>query len=549
MRIRLYLFLLLFGGLCTVPVLRAQSAVSLVHVDRPFYVNGEVVWYKLYLPSNMTSQRFTVRLDVMDDRGERVDYVYLPSTVGRMVDGYYAIPYDAREGWYQLRFVVWIPELEAEEAIGSVRLPIYNDLQDSPGTATVEEAQFRGAAEGVRDQLQVDLELLTPNPQPGDRVRVRLRARDAAGQPVRASASVAVTDRALTQTDDWFRGTVFTRQFFPRYTGIAKGIVLTGQVEQEKGAPFLNPVVAAWSPAQQRVFYAKTKVETGKFALELPDFTGPQELQFLEIRQDSLALDLQPAGSPFREQLPVNDLVRRYQELSALRKRIYQLDNQTEYLLPRQRTLPDTAVLEPNEVVAFTDYQQFKDVYTFFREVRTTLEFTPRGGRYTARMYNPAIDKYNPGPPIFILDGKVTRDADYIGRLPTSELERVEIFYRQRDLQRQFSALGNYGVVIIHSIDGNLEVPASETADIRTINGYQPRAEFPVLDPADRILPLLRPTLLWAPNVQLGDDGAAELEWIQTDDLSTFRIEVIVQDEWGLRGRAELSYRSVAGSR
>lgn len=549
MRLRVC-FLLILLGLVMAPVLRAQSAaVSQVHVDRPFYVNGEVIWYKLYLPASMTNQRFTVRMDVVNDRGERIDYVHLSSTVGRTVDGYYAIPYDAREGWYQLRFMAWIEELAAEEAIGSVRIPIYNDLSDGPGVELTEEARYRGATEGTPARLKVDIEMLTPNPQPGDRVRARLRVTDLAGQPIVGSASVAVTDRALTQTDDWFRGTVFTRQFFPRYTGMAKGIVLTGAIEQENGAPFLNPVLSAWSDAQQQVFYAKTNVESGQFSLELPDFTGPQEVQFMEIRQDSLAVDLEPAGTPFQEQLPVNDLVRRYQELSALRKRIYQLDNQTEYLLSKERSLPEAAVLTPNESVSFTDYEQFKDVYTFFREVRTTLEFSQRGGLYTARMYNPAIDKYNPGPPVFILDGKLTRDADYIGRLPTSELERVDIYYRQRDLLRQFSALGNYGVVVITSIDGNLEVPASEMADIRTINGYQPPAEFPVLDPADRVLPLLRPTLLWDPQVAIGADGTAEFEWIQTDDISTFRIEVLVQDEWGLRGRAEMSYGSVAGTR
>jgi hypothetical protein len=549
MRIRVCFLFLFLWGCCAAPVLRAQSVVSLVHVDRPFYVNGEVIWYKLYLPTRMTNQPFTVRMDVMDSQGERVDYVYLRSTVGRMVDGYYAIPYDAREGWYQLRFVAWIPELEVEETVGSIRIPIYNDLTESPAGTMVEEARYAGAVEGVKSQLQVELELLTPNPRPGDRVRARLRVKDPAGDPVAASASIAVTDRALTQTDDWFRGTVFTRQFFPRYNGIAKGMVLTGRIEQEKGAPFLRPVLAAWSPAQQQVFYANTKVETGAFALELPDFTGTQDLQFMEIRQDSLAVYLEPPGTPFQEQLPVNDLVRRYQELSALRKRIYQLENQTEYFLPPQRILPDTVELVPNETVDFSRYQQFKDVYTFFREVRTTLEYSTRGDRYSARIYNPAIDKYNPGPPIFILDGKVTRDADYIGRLPTSELERVEIFYRQRDLLRQFSALGNYGVVILHSIDGNLDVPASETADIRPINGYQSPAEFPVLDPADRSLPLLRPTLFWDPQVAVGADGTAEIEWIQTDDLSSFRIEVLVQDEWGLRGQVEATYQSVAGSR
>lgn len=550
MRTRILPLLLLLLGLGAASSLAAQAAVSVVHIDRPFYVNGEVIWYKLYLPATLQSERFTVRLDVMDDRGQRVDYTYLRGTEANVLDGYYAIPYDAREGWYQLRFVAWVPQSTKEETIGSVRVPIYNDLTDNSAVAVVEEARYEGAEIGTIPELRVTVEVLTPDPRPGDRVRARLRVMDQAGRAVAAHASVAVTDRELTRSADWFRGTVFTRQFFPRFSAIPEGIVLTGRIKQENGDLFTSPVLSAWSPALRRVFYAKTAPETGAFSLELPDFAGPLRLQFMEIRRDSLAVDLEPEGVAFQEKLPINELIRRYQELSALRKRIYQLANQTEYLLPRTRGLPDSATLVPDETVDLGKYERFKDVYTFFREVRTTLEYTPRGGQYTARVYNPAIEKFNPGPPIFILDGKVTRDADYIGRLPLSELQRVDIYYRQRDLLRRFSALGNYGVVVLHSIDGNLEVPASEMEDITVVQGLQSAADFPTLDPADLTLPLLRPTLWWSPDVRTGQaDGGTELEWIQSDDISTFQIEVLVQDAAGRRGRAEATYRSVARSK
>ncbi|MBK9491173.1 MAG: hypothetical protein IPO07_22080 [Haliscomenobacter sp.] len=164
-------------------------------------------------------------------------------------------------------------------------------------------------------------------------------------------------------------------------------------------------------------------------------------------------------------------------------------------------------------------------------------------------MYNPGNFIDYPSAPIFILDGKVTRDADFIARLKTNQIEQIDLFYQPDQLFANFKAIGRSGVVNIRSKSG-MAIPADEEADVFSINGLQTPVEFPTLL-ADQIRtkvgqPFFRPQVYWNPNLETDAQGLARFSFVQTDDWSHFQIEVLVQAENGAFGRGVAEYKVLA---
>ena len=80
MRIYLVLFFLAWTLFCQPLSGQAlQPDRYLVHLDKSFYVTGEVIWFKLYLPKAHQGQGFTLRVALFNPKGEVASYFFLPT--------------------------------------------------------------------------------------------------------------------------------------------------------------------------------------------------------------------------------------------------------------------------------------------------------------------------------------------------------------------------------------------------------------------------------------------------------------------------------------
>jgi hypothetical protein len=325
------------------------------------------------------------------------------------------------------------------------------------------------------------------------------------------------------------------------------------QVVDAQGDPRIASVIGAWSGQEQKMYFSSRTNQEGVSLLKQPAFTGEKVIQYLGY--DKEVEDIRTAAIPntvpaVEKKLVVTPGLLTYLEKSQQRKKIFQYYGQLEFdLTPAPRQI-DKAVLKGDQVFRINEYETFDNFATFFQENLSPLRFGEdrENNRYTTYMYNPRNNRNNkrlPGNPLFIVDGKATRNADFVGRLDLEQVETVQLYFRPETLRSQFNVMGANGVVTIEmGGEDDVQLPTADEANRYRISGLQRPATFPVFNPENTPAnqPFFRPQLFWDPSVTIGSDGKGTVSYYQSDARGTFRIEVMVQDAEGRRGYQTLIY-------
>ena len=148
------------------------------------------------------------------------------------------------------------------------------------------------------------------------------------------------------------------------------------------------------------------------------------------------------------------------------------------------------SIRQYDEEIVDEEYEDFEFMSIFFKENLTPLrfEFQDIDSTYLAKMYNPknqsAYDKFFSGKPLIIVDDIVTRNGDFLARMRMKDVEKVELYYDLKKLNKQYKLFGSNGVTKITTYDKIESLPVFEANNMITINGVQKAAAFPVFDPA-----------------------------------------------------------------
>ncbi len=127
-------------------------------------------------------------------------------------------------------------------------------------------------------------------------------------------------------------------------------------------------------------------------------------------------------------------------------------------------------------------------------------------------------------------------DMDYI--------EEVVLMYRPENLRKKFKAIGRSGVVKISTNLRDVKISEKDAENVFSINGLQPKAAFPEFKPNDipSQQPFFRPQLYWNPNIVTNEGGNADFLFYQSDDVSTFNLQIVAQGTDGKFGTTTKSY-------
>jgi len=527
-----------------------------VHLDKSFYVNGEVMWYKLYLPETFRGQQPAIKVKLIDKEGDAHFETFLRPGGGRFTHGYYKIPFDFPTGMYHLVFLASENQAERPVLLAESAVPVYNDeSRELAAEMTQAPPQATEATESsFSEELQVDISLSGDKISSRDPVSVSVTVRDASGRPLQANLSVAVTDWELVNLGVNPRPTVKTGETIPQKTATRLDTALYAKVKitDEAGTPLQANVLGVFSPKDHQWTYTTSNTAGFSF-VELQSFSGVKSIQFLGYEKETESIRAELLGDRlplFENPLVFNKNIEKYLDLSRRRKKIFQHRSALEFELnPPQTPEPHTPP-KPDLVIEVKDYESFDNLATFFREVPKPLRFRlDKDSTYYAEVANPqALSRnfYYSGKPLFIIDGKITRNADFVGRMPTDQIQEIGLFFRRASMREHFNVFGNSGVVVITTSIPDVEIPEDEAEDILPVTGLQAEAPFPVFHP-DQLdnnphLAFFRPQLYWNPVVETDENGQASFSFYQSDDRSTFRIEVVAQSEDGRMGRGVLEY-------
>jgi hypothetical protein len=522
----------------------------IVHLDKSFYINGEVIWYKIYLPEIVKNRSVALKVVLTNGAGEAQDYSFIKTGGEMHAEGYYKIPFDITPGVYHLFFQGLDDVNRVPVTLAEVPIPIYSDEQIP--AAAAESTVPSGGTANVANELKVEVSLDNGSVRNREEARVQVKVTDGAGRPVQAGLSVAVTDWDLAGSEVMNLPNLQAGGMaFPSALYNLIGSVYTrSRLVSELGDPLQANVLGAYSPKENKMYYTKTNAQ-GEIFLEFPDFYGSRPVQFIGYDREYEHISLAPAAGPSVEKpesLVYTPGIIDYLNHSRQRKKIFQMYKSLEFSLDPEIPEQQAPLLESDLTMEVQKYQRFENLAVFFREILTPLRFRAvNDTTFAARMYNPRnnwVDNYFPGKPLFIVDGKATRNGDYIAKIPTDHIQTVEIIFEPAKLRRYFNVFGNNGVSIITTNLPEVYLPKEDEEDILRINGLQPKVAFPTFEPeqAGRHRPFFRPQLYWHPTLSTNGNGECNFSYLQSDDRSTFRIQVVAQGADGKIGTGQLIY-------
>ena len=301
------------------------------------------------------------------------------------------------------------------------------------------------------------------------------------------------------------------------------------------GAPVQTNLLPVFDPATFTFGFSKTDA-TGSFVLQTGKFTGKKNLQVRSLEGTELRPTVKVPSAGGSRRIPVvTRSVAEYIDLARRRRKIYQLFATVETEINAASMPQERRQLKVNRDFNVQDYKQFPDMYEFFREVGGELRVRLKKDNYVARLYNAPNQRFFEDTPLYIVDGKLTRNSNYINKLKPSDIAYLAYFYDNKALRRDFPALGNNGVVQIETVRESANFPAADAAGIFTVKGLQPAATFQPRTAGNDDIPALSPLLLWSTGA---GEQSATVALPATDDFGNYLVVVVARGSDGQLRRA-----------
>lgn len=524
-------------------ILAGQTNDPIIHLDKSFYVSGEIIWYKVYLPKGMNEG--VLQMIIANEKGEALGSNFLRISEQGFAEGHFKIPYDWSSNYYYFNLEAAHQQSTQSSTLASFALPIYNDLDDLPANIEIQEPADNPNS-FLEDELDIQLSLDKTQYQPGSPIQLTVKINQKDGSPAESHFSISVRDGKLTNRKDARFSNLVRGNRLEASTTFASSINLQGKLRDLKGNPLQTNYLAAYFPDRRTFHYSKSN-DQGEFFISLPDIDGEEEMQFGVYLTDDFQVQLHQAEiiDP-KGTLPYSPAILKYLEASRDRKKIYQLFSSLETSIPIENKRSVKKEWKPDRRIIFDRYEPFKNVQTFFHEIITTLKLRERegGDKIIAKVFNPAteIRTYYLGWPLFIINDRLTWNADYIGRLNPRQLDEAHIFHDYPKLMDYFGPIASSGLAVFKTKPDRLNLPDSLDRNVFTIQGFQPKVDFKeVFQPGEEI-PTFRSVLYWNSALRTDRRGQRKVNFQASDDISTFEIEVVAQDEEGRMGVKRMSF-------
>jgi hypothetical protein len=546
--------MLVFAGLLIVflpamPInsLRAQSipdqSTLTFHLDKPFYVNGEIIWYKVYLPAGFQGHDVMLKLSLRADAGRSVEEYFLKTEGKTSVHGYFKLPYDVEPAVYHFLVMGTDSASKKRVKLGEMSVPVYNDLDESwEKQETV--AAVSGAGPALVEGLRLDVQLTEAGIQKRAEVNATVQVSDSGGRPLAAEVSVSVRDEQLLPVGGTIKRVTVPPAGDP--AALDPDIYINGRLTDAEGRPRAGVTFGVYASDERSSFLGETDPQ-GYFALHLPEFTGNKPIQFVDLRGETFKVEIEDGISIAEHpKLVYTENVKNYLEWSRGRKLIYQLYQTVETGLQIEKPVVEARELIPDYHIGLKDYTAFDDLYTFLTEVSTPLKLRKENdGSLYARMFNPdpRVRVFYQDPPIFIVDGKITRNVNFLQDLDITKLEVIDEFFDFNRLNTYFGKLGSNGVVVVETSIPNLQLPETDEATIFSVSGLLPEATLLPMENVGSQQPVFKPQLFWLAGGQTNSQGQLDLRFPHSDDLGTFVIEVTARSEDGKMGYTTRRYQ------
>jgi hypothetical protein len=175
--------------------------------------------------------------------------------------------------------------------------------------------------------------------------------------------------------------------------------------------------------------------------------------------------------------------------------------------------------------VNLSDYLYFPTMSETFREVIPFVSHRVINKRNVLSVYDADVKTMSNGDPVYIIDGVMTDDTDYLLSLEPRDVISVKVLSSQKN-KNKYGPIGRNGVLIIATkIPGNAR-NVRRSASMFYATGISP--QIPFLNTNEKTfqsrVPVLKSCLFWNPEIRTDADGKATFTFYTTDNTGDFTI-------------------------
>ncbi|MDW3648087.1 MAG: hypothetical protein R8P61_13550 [Bacteroidia bacterium] len=450
--------------------LSAQQRLTVL-TDKGFYSSGEKMG--VTIQNNSGGENEIVYLELLDKNSTVIQRITTRSD-GRLASAIIDIPLEWKSDWYLLRaFNLWVPNMEIKD-MGIHVVPIYSEFDESSSNmeALSPDLTKLGYDFQIRDAEEIYSQ--------GDEVNIRAENTD--NEPG-TRWEVLVVDQ---QSFDIMGGlSVLRPHVNPKLSqkktegGEAQNSLLyVGFVG--KAGDFNPNGLAAIYIAEKLDFTWLSMGEGQVFGLSMEDFKGNMNAQILSIEAfggvDYPGVEMISPSASFEKiaynfpALPYPPQIVNYLENARKRRIISDIFNQTQAQEVEKDLRPeDLAFTKADKSYAPEDYIRFNDTRDFINEVATFMrvEKDDKGESFRVMMERNTLAEF---PPAMFINGYMFTDPQELFELNLDDIERIDIYRKERTILKQFRTLGRNGVIAIYTKNPKTK-PTSGTQSL--LQGFQ----------------------------------------------------------------------------
>ncbi|MDQ3534148.1 MAG: hypothetical protein M3421_00810 [Bacteroidota bacterium] len=309
-------------------------------------------------------------------------------------------------------------------------------------------------------------------------------------------------------------------------------ITLKGKVYRiSNNAPFGNNSITTSVGGVDPFFNYIILDDKGEFSIdasEIPD--GQLFFQSTAPYEFGIRVDLEKNTLTTLQNIDLNTPLDFSRE-NELRK-VFAIYNSFDLLKRKQAVvaLDKKKINTPYDMVVDLDeYIEFNDMAEVIKEIVPGAKIRNKRGAFEIKLLNmdsKLFYKYNP---LFIVDGIPIYDLQIIMNMEHSDVKLIELI-RSKERVKQYGHLGMGGVFQVRTRTGSFMPPNIEGIAGIDYKGIEKAKEFfspkYKASPEPDNLPDFRNTLLWKPDINIGEDGKASFDFYFSDELEDIIVEV-----------------------
>lgn len=316
---------------------------------------------------------------------------------------------------------------------------------------------------------------------------------------------------------------------FIKYLPETRGHLVSANMRDSKTMePVQNALALLSISGHPFGFYAAETNKKGFVQFEVKNFYGNHQLTAVpgDERDSFYRVEIiRPFApvSPYRRYVPIvltEDVKELLQQKSIGMQvqNIYSGDSSRTFAEPAvYDTLPFYGLGEAGYLL--DDYKRFTTMEEVLREYVAGVNVTLRGGTNLLKVFNPFMDDFYSESPLVLIDGVPLTN-------PNSIFSYDPLKAKKLDLVLNRYVFGNAlfsGIISYSTYNGTFDAFELDPKVLGIdYNGLQLHREFysPVYETKEQIesrLPDLRSTLLWKPDIKVGKEGKASLQFYSSD--------------------------------